>query len=151
MPPTGLESGHNELEIAAQLSNWSKRDGTGIAFGPSAGYRLPNGATRAPDASWMRMSKWNAIAPAERKKFAKVCPDFIVELRSPCDRLGDLREKMEEYVANGAELGLLFDPEEKRVHVYMPNSDPQVISHPKTIACDPTLPRFVLQLDEIWR
>jgi Uma2 family endonuclease len=150
MPPAGSETGDRNSEINMQLRIWAKRDGTGKAFDSSAGFTLPNGAMRAPDAAWLPLSKWNALTAKQRKKFAPVCPDFVVELRSPTDSLATLKEKMLEYRANGAELGLLVDPEQRRVYVYRRNRKTRILEDPKTVACDPVLPGFVLDLREIW-
>jgi Uma2 family endonuclease len=150
MPPTGSETGARDSELNMQLCNWAKRDGTGKAFGSSTGFRLPNGAMRSPDAAWLPLSRWNALTAEERKKFAPLCPDFVLELRSPTDTLDALREKMEEYLRNGAELGLLIDPEDRRVYIYRRGEEVRILDDPKTVACDPTLPGFVLDLEEIW-
>ena len=150
MPPAGSESSSHNAEITGQLRDWAKRDGTGKVFDSSGGFTLPNGAMRSPDAAWLPLSKWKTLTPKQRKKFAPLCPDFIIELRSPSDSLKALQEKMREYRANGAEFGLLVDPEKKRVHVYRPGRRAQVFDAPQTVACDPVLPGFVLDLREIW-
>lgn len=150
MPPAGSETGSRNLEIAVQLGVWAKRDGTGKAFDSSTGFTLPNGAVRSPDAAWLPLSKWKALTAKQRKKFAPLCPDFVVELRSPTDTLAVLQEKMQEYLANGTDLGLLIDPERKRVHVYKRDRKIQVLKDPKTVSCDPLLSGFVLDLREIW-
>ena len=150
MPPTGSATSDRNSEINMQLRNWAKRDGLGKAFDSSGGFRLPNGAMRSPDAAWMRLSKWNALTAEQRKKFAPLCPDFVLELRSPNDSLATLQEKMLEYLGNGAELGLLVDPEQKRVYVCRRDQGVQILEDPQTVACDPVLPGFVLDLREIW-
>ncbi len=150
MPPAGSETGDRDSEINMQLRIWAKRDGTGKAFGSSAGFTLPNGAVRSPDAAWLRMSKWNALTAKQRKKFAPVCPDFVIELRSPTDGLATLKEKMLGYRANGVEMGLLVDSEERRVYVYRRNRKTRILENPETVSCDPVLPGFVLDLREIW-
>jgi Uma2 family endonuclease len=150
MPPAGSESSGQNADITAQLSNWAKRDGTGKAFDSSGGFTLPNGAVHSPDAAWLPLSKWKKLTAKQRKKFAPVCPDFVLELRSPSDRLKTLQEKMEEYCENGAELGLLVDPEQKRVHVYRRGKKPKILKEPQAVDCGPVLPGFVLDLSEIW-
>jgi Uma2 family endonuclease len=150
MPPAGSETGNRNLEIAIQLGNWAKRDGTGKAFDSSSGFTLPNGAVRSPDAAWLQLSKWKSLTARQRRKFAPLCPDFVIELRSPADSLKALQAKMREYRTNGAELGLLIDPEERRVHIYRRGRKVQVQENPETVACDPVLPGFVLDLREIW-
>ena len=150
MPPTGLESGSNELELAMQLGIWSGQDGTGRAFGPSAGYTLPNGAVRAPDTSWMPLSRWESLSRAEQSSFGHTFPDFVIELRSPSDTLAAVQDKMAEYMDNGIRLGWLIDPEAKRVYVYRPGQPVDTLEEPDTISGDPVLPGFVLNLGKIW-
>ena len=150
MSPTGSETGDPNSEINWQLRYWSKRDGTGKVFDSSAGFRLPNGAMRSPDAAWLRLPRWNALTAEQRKRFAPLCPDFVVELRSPVDGLNTVLEKMHEYLVNGAEMGLLIDREQKWVHVYRRGREIEILEDPKTVACDPILPGFVLDLCQIW-
>ena len=150
MSPLGAESGGYESEIIAQVRNWAKRDGTGKAFGSSTGFTLPNGAMRSPDAAWLPLSRWNALAAEQKEKFVPLCPDFVVELRSPTDSLKGVQAKMQEYRENGAALGLLLDPEKRRVHVYRRGRKTQILDDPQTVACDPLLPGFALDLREIW-
>jgi len=150
MPPAGSETGQEEGEITRQLGNWAKRDGSGVAFGPSAGFRLPNTAVRAADAAWVRRSRWEAVPPEERKKFAPLCPDFVIELRSPSDRLRDLQDKMDEWIANGARLGWLLDPEPRHVYVYRSGESIEHLDDPPTLSGDPLMPGFVLDLREVW-
>jgi Uma2 family endonuclease len=150
MPPVGSETGQEEGEITRQLGNWAKRDDSGVAFGPSAGFRLPNTAVRAADAAWIRHTRWEAVPPEERKKFAPLCPDFVIELRSPSDRLRDLQDKMEEWIANGAQLGWLLDPEPRHVYIYRPDQPAERLEDPDRLSGDPLLPGFVLDLREVW-
>ena len=150
MPPTGIGTGGRNAEITMQLGIWAKRDGTGRAFDSSAGYRLPNGAVRSPDASWVRKEQLEALTPEQWKKFAPLCPDFVIELRSPSDSLGVTKDKMEEYVANGAQLGWLIDPERRRVHVYRPGAAVEELDAPDAISGEPLLSGFTLDLREVW-
>jgi Uma2 family endonuclease len=151
MAPAGFESGDRESEVICQLRIWSKRDGSGRAHGSNTGYRLPNGATRAPDASWILNSRLNKLNANERRKFLPLCPDFVMEVASPSDRLPNLRAKMEEYLANGARLGWLIDPDERNVYVYRPGKKVQRRSGLRQISASPELPGFVLKLAEIWK
>ncbi len=150
MPPAGLESGWQELELALQLAVWAKQDGTGRAFGPSAGYTLPNGAVRAPDASWMPLSRWESLSRAEQRSFGHAFPDFVIEVRSPSDSLAITQEKMAEYLENGVRLGWLIDPRNKRVYVYRPGQPVETLDGPDTVSGEPALSGFVLDLRVIW-
>jgi len=151
MAPAGGESGYRELKASSQLDNWAERDGTGRAFNSNTGFILPNKANRAPDASWVKMSRLAKLAPKQKKKFIPLCPDFVIEVRSPSDRLPKLQEKMEEYRENGAALGWLIDPQERKVHVYRPGKRVECLDYPKRLSGDPELPGFVLELARIWK
>lgn len=149
MSPTGGETGRRNAEVTRRLGNWADEDGTGIVFDSNTEFRLPSGANRSPDASWLLKSRWDAIPPAEREKFPPVCPDFVVELLSPSDNLEETKLKMEEYIANGARLGWLIDPKSRRVWVYTP-SGTECLEQPSTLCGDPVLPGFVLDLTGIF-
>lgn len=150
MPPTGGESGQRNAEITMQLRLWAKRDGSGATFDSSTGFRLPNGAVRSPDASWIKQSRLAGLSDDDKKKFIPLCPDFVIELRSETDSLSVLQEKMQEYLDNGSQLGLLIDPEQKRVYVYRPEVEVEELENPETVSGDPLLASFVLDLREIW-
>lgn len=150
MTPAGGETAHRNAKITAALLMWADRDGTGIAFDSSAGFLLPNGAERSPDAAWLEKSRWTALPTEGRRKFVPLAPDFVVELRSPSDRLSVLQNKMEEYRDNGVRLGWLLDPEERRVHVYRPGRPAEVLDAPSRLSGDPELPGFLLDLAPIW-
>ena len=150
MPPAGMYTGSKELDIAAQLRYWARRDGSGIAFGPSAGFTLPNGAVRAPDASWIPKSRLTELTAEDKSGFGHICPDFVIELRSRRDRLSVLGAKMDEYMENGARLGWMIDPSEKRVYIYRPNSEVEVLEKPESVSADPELKGFTLSLEDVW-
>lgn len=150
MAPTGGETGKRNLDLSIELGIWSREDGTGIAFDSSTGFVLPNGAMRAPDASWVRRDRLAGLTPEEKRKFLPLCPDFVAELCSPSDLLPAVEEKMEEYLASGARLGWLIEPDERRVTVYAPGVEPTTLNEPATLSGDPVLPGFVLELDPIW-
>lgn len=151
MAPTGGETGTRNANITAQLSNWAKRNGEGIAFDSSTGFKLPNRADRSPDAAWVLRSRLATLSREEKQKFLPLCPDFVIELLSPTDRLDTVRAKMDEYLENGSRLGWLIDPENRHVHVYRPNSTVVAMQSVSQISADPELPGFVLDLEEIWQ
>ena len=150
MPPTESESGWRSGEIFFALTAWAKKDGSGLSFDSSTGFTLPNGAIRSPDASWVRREQWRALTPEQRAGFAPLSPSFVVELRSPSDQLAPLQEKMQEYGANGVQLGWLIDPIEKRVYIYRPGKSVESKDNPATLSGDPVLPAFVLDLRPLW-
>lgn len=148
--PTGGESGSRNSEINFMLRQWARQDSRGIAFDSSTGFILPNGAMRAPDASWVLRSRLAELTAQQKQQFLPLCPDFVVELRSPSDRLSDLQAKIDEYIANGARLGWLIDPMTRRVHVYQPDQSPVVLANPASVSGDPILPGFVFDLTYVW-
>ena len=150
MAPTFSETSNRNIKITTQLEIWAGRDGSGIAFDSSAGFTLPNGAVRGPDASWILKSRLAALTPEQRSGFYDICPDFVVELRSDTDRLSVLHAKMQEYMANGARLGLLIDPFDRRVYAYRPDRDVETLENPESVSADPVLPSFTLNLSEVW-
>ena len=150
MPPTGGATSNRNIELAMQLQLWAKRDGTGIAFDSSGGFYLPNTATRSPDASWVLRWRYDELTRREQDRFLPLCPDFAIELKSPSDRIPVLKEKMEEYIDNGLQLGWLIVPEQKTVYIYRPHVSVEVLENPNTVSADPVLPGFVLDLSDIW-
>jgi len=150
MPPTFSETGGKNFNLIAEFAIWAKKDGTGKGFDSSTGFVLPNGAVRSPDLSWIKLERWNALTPKQREKFAHICPDFVVELRSDSDSLKKLQAKMIEYIENGASLGWLLDVKNKKVYVYHPQIETEVLNNPTEISGEPTLPGFTLNLKEIW-
>ncbi|MDZ8033750.1 Uma2 family endonuclease [Nostoc sp. DedSLP04] len=150
MSPTGGETGNRNFELYLDLGVWNRQNKLGKAFDSSTGFKLPNGATRSPDASWVRIARWNALTPEQRKKFLPLCPDFAVELVSETDDVEDTKAKMTEYLANGLQLGWLINPKEKQVIIYRPNLVPKVLQSPTSLSGEDVLPGFVLNLQHIF-
>ena len=150
MPPAFSDTGNRNIKIAQQLANWAEQDGTGETFDSSAGFTLPNGATRSPDASWIKLERWNALTEEQKASFAPICPDFVIELRSKSDTLSGLQDKMQEYMNNGVSLGLLIERKNRNVYIYRPNQEPEILDNPETVSAEPELPGFVLRMATIW-
>jgi Uma2 family endonuclease len=150
MSPTGSETDQRNFDIITQLGIWTKQNGTGVGFGSSAGFTLPNGALRSPDAAWIKKTRWEAILPEQRKKFAPICPEFVIELRSESDSLKTLKSKMDEYIENGTLLGWLIDRVNRKVYIYRPNTMVKELNNPSTLSGEEILPGFVLDLSTVW-
>ncbi len=150
MPPTGSETGNRNFDLIVQLGIWTRQNGTGIGFDSSAGFTLPNGAMKSSDAAWIKLEKWHTLTPEQQQKFAPICPDFIIELRSPSDNLQPLKDKLQEYIDNGVSLGWLIDRKNRKVYIYRPNSEVECLDNPATLSGESILPEFVLQLSTIW-
>jgi Uma2 family endonuclease len=150
-PPTGWETGRRNRSLTGQLDRWyEENEDLGEAFDSSTGFILPNGATRSPDASWVSRERWQALPPEQKGTFAHICPDFVVELRSSSDTLKSGQDKMREYIDNGAILGWLIDPQQRRVEIYRAGKDVEVLENPAELSGEAVLPGFVLNLRRVW-
>ena len=150
MAPSGSETGYYNADISGQLWQWNRKRQGGITFDSSTGFTLPNGAIRSPDAAWIEISRWQAIPPQQRRKFAPICPDFVIELKSPSDDLSILQAKLTEYIENGTRLGWLIDPENRQVFCYRPQQLPELFNNPRHLSGEDVLLEFVLDLLVVW-
>ena len=150
MPPTWSTTGWRNSKLNQQLANWSDADGSGMVFDSNAGFTLPDGAVRSPDAAWVALTRWTAMSEGEQRGFANICPDFVIELRSPSDRIVELQEKMAEYMGNGTRLGWLIDTDNRRVDIYRAGEEVEVLHGPDAVSGESVLTGFVLDLTRIW-
>ncbi len=150
MPPTGGETGNRNSAITYQLYAWNLQNKLGVTFDSSTGFKLPNGADRSPDASWIPLKKCNNLTPQQRQKFLPLSPDFVIELRSSSDNLKTLQNKMKEYLDNGTKLGWLINPQDKQVEIYRQGKEVEILEHSTTLSGEDVLPDFVLDLEAIW-
>jgi Uma2 family endonuclease len=150
MAPTGWETGRINVILAAQLYIWAEQDGTGVVSDSSTGFILPNGAIRSPDVSWVKKSRLAHLTAEQKRRFLPLCPDFVIELKSPSDNLKTLQNKMQEYIENGASLGWLIDPVTKQVHVFQPNQLMFSLDDSTLLSADDLLKNFELNLQKIW-
>jgi Uma2 family endonuclease len=145
----GIDGARGAL-LTGEFGRWVEEDGTGIRFAALTGFALPNGAVRAPDASWIRRERWDSLTKEKQEKFATLYPDFVVELCALHESVEDLKAKMEEYIENGASLGWLIDPTKKKVYVYRPNAEVETLDNPQEVSGEPLLKGFLLNMKEIW-
>jgi Uma2 family endonuclease len=150
MTPAGSKTSKMNMRIGRLLDEWAEQDGRGVAFDSNGGFTLPDGAMRAADAACVLLMRWDALSPEQQKGYAPLCPDFVIELRSPSDRLSDLKAKMESWIANGAQSGWLIDPEEKTVYVYRPSDSPEVHHHPTSVQGSGVVAGLELVMSRVW-
>ena len=154
MTPTGGETGSRNGELFFQLKLFAQHQGRWKAFDSSTGFLLPDGSVLSPDASLVRLDRWQALSPEQRRSFPPLCPDLVVELASPSDEgprgLSALRQKMGAYQANGARLAWLLLPHEQAVEVWSANGEPQRMEQPLVLEATGELSGLQLQLAEIW-
>ena len=150
MPPTYSVTGARNADLCGQLRSWARADGRGIVCDSSTGFVLPNGARRSPDASWLLKNRVQQLDPVVRERFWRLCPDFAIELRSASDRLRVMREKMREYLGNGAQLGWLIDSENRSVAIYRPDREVEIRTGINSLAGEGPVAGFVLELESVW-
>lgn len=150
MSPTGSESGKFNISLAAKVWNWNNQTKLGIVFDSSTGFKLPNGAVRSPDVSWVTIAKWNSLSKQQQRKFAPIAPDFVIELMSPTDELSELQNKMKEYMDCGVRLGWLINPDEKQVEIYRQQEKSIVLNNPQTLSGEKILLDLTIDLQDIF-
>ena len=150
MTPAGYSTGRKNTAIISALDQWSEADGRGYAFDSNTGFTLPDGSMRSPDAAWVQANRWDILTAADKDRFSPICPDFVIELRSPSDALPELKEKMEKWLANGAQLAWLIDPTEQSVTVYRRGDKPEEHSYPTSVQGTGIMAGFELLMARIW-
>jgi len=151
LTPHGAETSNRNIKILTQLEVWAnEHEYLGLAFDSDTEFKLPIGSNRSPDAAWIRRDRWEALSDREREVFPPICPDFIIELRSPSDRLTPLQDKMQEYLDSGLRLGWLINRQDQQVEIYRHGKSKEVLQQPVTLSGEDILPGFVLKLDKIW-
>jgi Uma2 family endonuclease len=150
MTPAGFGTGKMNSRIVRLLDEWAESDGRGVVTDSNGGYTLPDGSMRAPDAAWVANWRWQSLSPQDQARFAPICPDFVIELRSPTDKLPDLQAKMEQWIANGAEVAWLIDPIGRAVTIYRPGDAPEHLAHPTSVQGTGPIAGFELVLSRIW-
>lgn len=146
----GGNAGSFSFKVNGLFSEWVEKDDSGVGFCSTAGFRLPNGAMRSPDFSWVKKSRWDALTVDKRNIFPPLCPDFVVDIRFPIYNLNYLHDKMQEYIENGAQLGWLIDLVDGQVLIYRLNCEVETIQAHAVIKGDPVLPGFVLDTRKLW-
>jgi Uma2 family endonuclease len=150
MTPAGGRTGKKNSDLIIDLGIWARADGRGFVFESNTGFTLPDGSMRSPDAAWIERTRWDALSEEDQERYSPICPDFIIELRSQSDSLPELEEKMEQWIANGAKLAWLIDPERQVVAVYRPGDQPEVHHHPTSVQGSGPVAGFELVMDRIW-
>jgi Uma2 family endonuclease len=150
MTPANSKTSKMNMRIARLLDEWAEADGRGVAFDSSGGFTLPDSSMRAPDAAWVELARWEALTDAQQSSFAPLCPEFVIEIRSPSDKLPEAREKMEKWVANGAQLAWLVDPLRKVVEIYRAGQERECLVSPTSVQGDGPVAGFELVMARVW-
>jgi Uma2 family endonuclease len=150
MPPNYTLTAYRHRAILTQLDRWAQIDGRGGVADAAGGFVLPNGARRAPDVAWTQNSRVRALDPKMLERYWHLCPDFVIEVRSQTDRWRTLREKMREWIDNGAQLAWLIDPENRTVEIYRPNGGVEVLTSPESLKGEGPVEGFILDLLPVW-
>ncbi len=150
MSPTGSESGKRNLSLAFQIELWNRQSQLGITFDSSTGFKLSNGATRSPDVSWIEITRWDSLTAEQKRGFAPIDPDFVIELMSPTDDLLVIQQKMTEYMNCDIKLGWLINPDEKQVEIYRQGQDKEILNNPSSLSGETVLPNLIVDLSDIF-
>ena len=151
VPPAGGESSHRSLRVAAQLDRWAEKDGRGKAFDSSVQFMLPDGSALSPDAAWVSNESLRSLSRPQRRQFPPICPEFVVEVMSPSDRLKQAKAKMEQWAANGVHLGWLIDGDAETVYIYRRGEPVKMRRGIRVLAGEGPVKGFVLRLRPIWQ
>lgn len=151
MSPAGGLTGNRNFKLTGIFSQWvEKNSQLGYGFDSATGFRLKDKSMRSPDVSWVKKEKWDTLTREDQEKFAPICPDFVIELKSPSDSLAQLKSKMEKWIMNGCALGWLIDPQEEKVYIYTSAKNPEEINgFDKIIRAGDLLPGFELPLSRL--
>jgi Uma2 family endonuclease len=150
MPPTGGETGRRNSSLITDMNIWNRQTRLGQVFDSSTCFKLPNGADRSPDVSWIRQDRWDGLTPEQKEKFPPICPDFVIELMSPSDTLKTVQAKMQEYLENGTNLGWLINRKDRQVEIYRSERSVEILQAPSSLSGEMILPGFTLDLESIW-
>ena len=150
MSSSGSETSNINIRLSRFLDEWAEADGRGLAFDSNGGFTLPDTSMRAPDGAWVEISRWRALTVSQRQRFAPLCPDFIIELRSPTDSLPSLRRKMQQWIENGTRLAWLIDPIDRAVSIYRPGQDVEFHQDPTSVHADGIMSGFSLTMSRLW-
>jgi Uma2 family endonuclease len=151
MSPTGGETGMNNATLISRFVVWNEQRNLGKVFDSSTCFRIPGGGDRSPDVAWVEQSRWDSLTPEQKRRFPPLCPDFVLELRSPSDNLKVIQTKMQEYLQSGARLGWLINPEDQQVEIYRPGQPVEVLPSPTEVSGESVLPGFTLNLAWLWQ
>jgi Uma2 family endonuclease len=150
MTPAGSKTGKKNADVIIDLGMWNRENDRGVVFESNTGFTLPDGSMLSPDAAWVDRRRWEALSDRDQERFAPICPDFVIELRSPSDNLSELQAKMLQWIANGAQLAWLIDPIEQEVSIYRPGESPEVHHHPTSVQGSGVMAGFELVMARIW-
>ena len=149
MSPVGLEGSHREVIVMTRLAAWADVHG-GVTFSSNGGFMLPDGSVRSPDASWVSDSRWDALSKEQRRRYAPICPDFLVEVLSENDSRMELEAKMERWIASGAQLAWMIDPFACTVSIYSPEAVVGTLHRPEMVEATTVVPGFQLTMAKLW-
>lgn len=146
MSLTGGETGNRNFELYLDFGNWNRQSKWGYFFDSSTAFRLPDTSVMSPDMAGIRCDRWEALTDKQRRRFVPLCPDFVLELKSPVDRLTDATSKMDDWLENGCQLGWLIDPNTQTVHIYRPDQPVEAVAMGTPLSGEAVLPEFTLSL-----
>ena len=151
MSNTGGKTGYYNHEINLEIGIWNRKYKMGICFDSSTAFKLPNNAVRSPDAAWVKNERWMSLTDKEKEQFPPLCPDFIVEIKSASDVLTSLKNKMNEWIANGTRLAWLVNPEEKLTYIFTKDGSARTVSFEQRLTGEYVLEGLEITLSSVFK
>lgn len=149
MTPLVYGGGRRESYVIGKLQLWTEQHG-GESFSSGTGFRLPDGSVRCPDAAWISDSQCQTLDADDNERIARICPDFVVEVRSKSDSRSTLERKMEMWIANGTQLAWMVDPFAAIIGIYRPGDVVEMLVRPDSVEADAVVPGFRLETARLW-
>lgn len=149
MSPAGGLTGNRNSILLNAVYNWNEQHKTGYVFDSSTGFILPDGSMLSPDVSWIANKRWKGLTKEQQERFPPLCPDFVLELRSPSDEPKYLQGKMDAWIKNGCRLAWLIDPQQKKAFIFQPGVTTTEVSFTSSLVGEDVLPNFSFQLSKL--
>jgi Uma2 family endonuclease len=149
--PTGIKTSIDNSELIAEIVIWNRKHRLGKVTDSEGGYTLPDTSMRVPDVAWISNERLAAVPAIDLKRFARACPDFVIELCSESDELRELKAKMEKWLSNGVRLGWLIEPKSEMTYIYQPDKEVEQKSFDAILSGENVLIGFELNLRKIIR
>ncbi len=149
LTPVGSKGSIWEARAIGKLAEWADEHG-GVVFSSNAGFTLPDGSVRSPDAAWASNGRWDALRVEEQEGYAPMCPEFVIEVRSKSDSREALRQKMELWIASGSQLAWMVDPFARTVEVFQPGVVTELLEGAEAVIAQKVVPEFRLELTKLW-
>jgi len=148
MMAPGFEHGRVTVNLATPITLHVKSHAIGTVVAAETGFLLARDpdTVRAPDIAFVRSERIHATELG----YFPGAPDLVVEVLSPNDRPGYVREKVAEWLESGAQVVWVVDPRERTVMIHEARPAPAVLGEQDQLRGGDLLPDFQLAVLEIF-